>query len=90
MIAIISLAAVNSIMLLILSIANLVSFKELGDDFGVLFEGAGLVFLRDLVKRREVRQQLASLAAASRAITTCNRRRSLRSIMMLLGIANDN
>ena len=37
----------------LLHIANLVSFEELRDDFSMLFQRAGLIFLCDFIKRRK-------------------------------------
>ena len=49
------LGAFISHSLLLLRIAPyLVSFEELGDDFRVLFQRTGLVFLRNLVERRKI------------------------------------
>ena len=48
-------AFISRSLLLLLRIAPyLVSFEELGDDFRVLFQRTGLVFLRNLVERRKI------------------------------------
>ena len=43
----------------------LVRFKELGDDFRVLFQGTGLVLLGDLVERRKIGEMLRLLLSVT-------------------------
>ena len=46
----------------------LVRFKELGDDFCVLFQGTGLVLLGDLVERRKIGQMLRLFTCPDRSM----------------------
>ena len=46
----------------------LVRFKELGDDFRVLFQRTGLVLLGDLVERRKIGQMLRLFTCPDRSM----------------------
>ena len=55
----------------------LVRFKELGDDFRVLFQRTGLVLLGDLVERRKIGEMLRLLLLS----VTCPDRSMLLNVV---------